>query len=175
MTRYLDLTTALAERIADGRLAPGTALPSLRDLADAERTTPIRGLAPLARRVRRVAGPGYLLVGDAAGFTDPFTGECVFRALRGAELAADAVRHALARSDGEPVGYVRARRDTFAAKQLACLGLQAALAAPRLFDHCLRRAQARERAGLALAGVFGDYLPATAAMRPAVLADLVRP
>jgi flavin-dependent dehydrogenase len=151
-------------------------LPSVRAaLADSVRTAPIRGIGPLARRVRRVAGPGYLLVGDAAGFTDPFTGEGVFRALRGAELAADAVRSALGRRDGDPAGYAAARRTAFAAKQLACVGLQAALASPAVFDHCLHRAAARERAGSALAGVFGDYLPATAAMRPGVVADLVRP
>jgi flavin-dependent dehydrogenase len=152
------------------------ALPAVRAaLEGSVRIGPIRGIGPLARRVRRVAGPGYLLVGDAAGFTDPFTGEGVFRALRGAELAADAVRRALGRRDGYPAGYVDARRKAFAAKQLACVGLQAALASPALFDHCLRRAAARERAGSALAGVFGDYLPATAAMRPGVVADLVRP
>ena len=161
--------TALFERMLASLPAASAAV------AGAERTTPIRGVAPLARRVRRIGGAGYLLVGDAAGFTDPFTGEGVFRALRGAELAAAAVVRALARADAQPSKYARARRDAFAAKQLACLGLQAALATPALFDHCLGRAEARERAGLALAGVFGDYLPATAAMRPAVLADLVRP
>ncbi|MBX6343253.1 MAG: NAD(P)/FAD-dependent oxidoreductase, partial [Thermomicrobiaceae bacterium] len=63
------------------RALPGAA----RALADARRVTPIRGVGPIARRVRRVSGPGFLLVGDAAGFLDPFTGEGVFRALRGAE------------------------------------------------------------------------------------------
>ncbi len=162
-----------AERLFGRMLA---SLPAAREaLEDSGRIEAIRGVAPLARRVRRVGGPGYLLVGDAAGFTDPFTGEGVLRALRGAELAAPAVRRALGRADREPAGYAQARREAFAAKQLACLGLQAALAAPWLFGHCLRRAEARERAGAALAGVFGDYLPATSAMRPSVLADLVRP
>lgn len=40
MTLYLDLTTSLATRIAEGELPPGTSLPSLRDLATAEQTTP---------------------------------------------------------------------------------------------------------------------------------------
>lgn len=151
-------------------------LPAVREAtAGSARTTAIRGLAPLARRVRRVSGPGYLLVGDAAGSTDPFTGEGVFRALRGAELAAAAVTRALAHPGLLPDGYAAARRDAFAAKELACLGLQVALAAPGLFDHCLRRAGSRERAARTLAGVFGDYLPAQAALRPSVLADLVRP
>jgi flavin-dependent dehydrogenase len=39
--------------------------------------------------------PGAALVGDAAGFYDPFTGEGVTLALRSAELAADAIDAAL--------------------------------------------------------------------------------
>jgi len=167
--RQGESAAALFARVIASLPAAGAAIQG------AARPATIRGLAPLARRVRSVAGPGYLLVGDAAGFTDPFTGEGVYRALRGAELAADAVERALGRFDRSPVGYEAARREAFAAKELACLGLQAALAAPQLFDHCLRRAGSRDRASRTLAGVFGDYLPARAALRPSVLADLVRP
>lgn len=151
-------------------------LPAAREaVAGSIRTNPIRGAGPLARSVRRVAGPGYLLVGDAAGFTDPFTGEGVHRALRGAELAADAVVKALGRRDSDPVGYAAARHDAFASKQRACLLLQAALAVPALFDYCLLRAARRRRPARILAGVFGDYVCARSMFRPAVLADLVRP
>ena len=84
MTRYLDLTTALAERIADGRLAPGTALPSLRDLADAERTTPTtvrRAYQELAdagaivvepRRTAKVAAGGVLAARSMLRGAPPF-------------------------------------------------------------------------------------------------------
>ena len=58
MTRYLDLTTALAERIADGRLTPGTALPSLRELAESERTTP----TTVRRAYQELAEAGAILV-----------------------------------------------------------------------------------------------------------------
>jgi flavin-dependent dehydrogenase len=143
--------------------------------AGAERVGPLRGVAPLARRVARVSGRGFLLVGDAAGFVDPFTGEGLHRALRGAELAAAAAAAALARPDREPRGYAHARRSAFTAKERAVLVLQAALAVPALFDHCLRRAEARDGVGRALTGVFGDYEPAGAAFRPAVLAGLLRP
>ena len=144
-------------------------------VAGAERVGPLRGVAPLARRVARVGGRGFLLVGDAAGFVDPFTGEGVHRALRGAELAAGAAAEALRRRDRAPAGYAESRRRAFAAKERAVLLLQAALATPALFDHCLRRAQERERVGDTLAGVFGDYLPARAALRPALVASLLRP
>jgi len=52
------------------------AIPAVaRRLAGARRLTPIRGAAPIGHRVSSVAGDGWLLIGDAAGFIDPFTGE----------------------------------------------------------------------------------------------------
>lgn len=46
--------------------------------------------------VRRRWAPGVVLVGDAAGYYDPFTGQGIYRALRSAEMAAEAVGEALA-------------------------------------------------------------------------------
>src|SRR5687768_12128766 len=43
---------------------------------------------PLAHRVTRAHGPGFLLVGDACGFIDPLSGEGLHRALVSSELAA---------------------------------------------------------------------------------------
>src|SRR3989454_10259861 len=54
---------------------------------------------PLACRAARSVGDGVLLVGDAAGFYDPFTGEGIGMALRGAELAASVLENALRRGD----------------------------------------------------------------------------
>jgi len=39
----------------------------------------------------RVAGDGWAMIGDAAGFTDPITGEGLYYALRSGELLADAI------------------------------------------------------------------------------------
>ena len=47
----------------------------------------------------RATGDGAMLVGDAATFIHPFTGEGVFFALRGAQLAADAVDAAVRAGD----------------------------------------------------------------------------
>ena len=58
MTRYLDLTTALAERIADGRLEPGSALPSLRETATSARTTP----TTVRRAYRELADAGAIVL-----------------------------------------------------------------------------------------------------------------
>ena len=39
----------------------------------------------------RVAGDGWAMIGDAAGFTDPITGEGLYYALRSGELLAEAI------------------------------------------------------------------------------------
>jgi flavin-dependent dehydrogenase len=51
-----------------------------------------------------------VLVGDAAGFYDPFTGEGVTLALRSAELAAAAIGDALERPGGGPAAAARELR-----------------------------------------------------------------
>ena len=50
----------------------------------------IPGLAPQTWDTRHAAGPGWALLGDAAGFADPVTGEGIYYALRSAELWAEA-------------------------------------------------------------------------------------
>jgi flavin-dependent dehydrogenase len=48
----------------------------------------IPGLAPETWDARRVCGDGWALLGDAAGFADPVTGEGIYYALRSAEIFA---------------------------------------------------------------------------------------
>lgn len=50
----------------------------------------IPGLAPATWDTRHVAGKDWALLGDAAGFADPVTGEGIYYALRSAELFAEA-------------------------------------------------------------------------------------
>ena len=49
----------------------------------------IPGLAPETFDARRAAGEDWALLGDAAGFADPVTGEGIYYALRSAELFAE--------------------------------------------------------------------------------------
>jgi molybdate-binding protein len=58
MARYLDLTAQLAARIADGELAAGTSLPSVRELAAAESTT----ATTVSRAYRELADAGAIVV-----------------------------------------------------------------------------------------------------------------
>ncbi|HEX9610198.1 MAG TPA: NAD(P)/FAD-dependent oxidoreductase [Candidatus Limnocylindria bacterium] len=140
-------------------------------LAGARRVTPIRGAAPIGHRVSRVAGPGWLLIGDAAGFVDPFTGEGIHRALRSARAAADAL---IAGGDVERA-YAHERRRAFAAKTALTWLVQGFLAAPPLLEHAVARLEARPRAALLLGSALGDLRPATDALAPRALFEVLAP
>ena len=77
-----------------------------------------RAVGPLGFWRRRPAGPGVVLVGDAAGFVDPLTGQGVTLALAGAVRAARVIDAALAHGlEGHPQAfapYVRWHRRRYA-------------------------------------------------------------
>lgn len=67
----------------------------------------IPGLSPESLDNRRAAGEDWALLGDAAGFADPVTGEGIYYALRSAELLAEAYER------GEISAYDKMWRDDF--------------------------------------------------------------
>jgi flavin-dependent dehydrogenase len=163
------VTVGLVRRMPTARLGPPAAAlaaglatyPGLASRLNGSRLSgPVTGTGPLARRVRRVAGPGFALVGDAAGFFDPFTGEGIYRALRGAELLASA-----------PERYARARAVAFGAKERLVLLLQVLVQAPRLTEFAVGRLRSRAAVAAELANMVGDLQPA----RPDVLWRLLGP
>jgi flavin-dependent dehydrogenase len=135
--RVVEQFPELARRVAAGRLLGG-----------------VRGAGPLATRVRNCAGAGYALVGDAAGFFDPFTGEGLFRALRGAELLA---------AYG-PRGYADARRRAFRAKEYLTTLIQVFVQTPRLMELAISRLRQRPALAQQLANMLGDLQPASLAI-----------
>jgi geranylgeranyl reductase family protein len=142
-----------------------------RRLRETARLTPIRGAAPIGHRVADVAGPGWLLIGDAAGFVDPFTGEGIHRALRSARAAAEAII-----GGGDVAStYRRERRRAFAAKSALSWLVQGFLAAPPLLEHAVARLADRPEAALRLGSALGDCRPATDALSPRALLDVLRP
>ena len=147
-------------------------------LAGAERVGGIRGTGPMAHRARRVVGDGFLLVGDAARFLDPFTGEGVYEALRGATLLAPVADAALRAGDLSArrlAPYGAARRSAFWAKRQVCWLVQGFIATPALMDYATARLARRPTAALTLAGVLGDLYPARQGLSPLFLARLLRP
>ena len=173
------LNVGMALPMADGGSAEtrfAAAIESLpavtRRLAGRRRLTPIRGASPIGHRVASPAGPGWLLIGDAAGFIDPFTGEGIYRALRSARAAADALRGG---DSGAENRYLAARRAAFAAKDALTWTVQAMLAAPPILGYALRRLSARPELAARLGSALGDMRPASDALSPVYLARVLRP
>jgi flavin-dependent dehydrogenase len=146
-------------------------LPHLaRRIAGAERIAPVQAMGPLAYRVIPPRHDGVLLVGDAAGFYDPFTGEGIFSALRGAELAAETASRALAAGDVSARAlraYHRGRREAFRAKERLTRAIQ--FVVRRRWAANLTASLLVRRPGLLdlLLGVVGDYVPPGALLRGA--------
>jgi flavin-dependent dehydrogenase len=111
MVGYYRMRVDERARIWDGR----GGIPNARDesirkelTAMAERyAARIPGLAVETWDKRRATGEGWALLGDAAGFADPVTGEGIYYALRSAELFAASYL------DGQPLDYERRWREDF--------------------------------------------------------------
>ena len=91
----------------------------------------------------RAWAPGAALVGDAADFYDPFTGEGIYAALRGSELLAPYLIAALqARTHGEMdaalAAYDRCRRTEFRGKWIVERIIAAAIASPFVIERVAR-------------------------------------
>ncbi len=139
-------------------------------LAKGQQHQPVIGTGPMARRVRATAGPGWLLVGDAAGFFDPFTGEGIFRALRGAQIAARHVHTVLSGGTEDPAAYVRARKHAFAAKERLTRVIQVFVQTPPLLELAIERLNRRPTVARHLGNMLGDLEPASLRVVPRLLA-----
>jgi flavin-dependent dehydrogenase len=131
---------------------------------------------PFAAWTTTVTAPGALLLGDAADFFDPFTGEGICAALRGAELVEQALLETLVTglplTDAVLGRYRAARRRAFRGKWVVERLIGYAMLVPALFDRSVERL---ERRGLShtLIGVTGDYLPARAVLNPRFLSQVM--
>ena len=143
-----------------------------RRVAGATISARVRALGPLAYRVAPPAVGGVLLVGDAAGFYDPFTGEGIFAGLRSAELAVETVITALAAGDysARSLGaYARARHAVFAGKERLTHALQLVIRHRTAANLAARMFARRPLLLDALLGAIGDFVPAGALLDPRTL------
>jgi flavin-dependent dehydrogenase len=189
LERAGDLSTValVVDEARDGRKLAGrpeaflldalATFPALRGRLDhatvARRTLTV---SRLHVRARRLADDGVLLVGDAAGYYDPFTGEGIYGALRGAQLAAEVAGQALASGNLDAAAlarYERLHREAFRGKRIIEGGIQLAVQVPRLMDHVAARMVQRKQLADVLLAVTGDYLSPSAVVRPGYVARLV--
>jgi len=68
-------------------------------LQDAAQLLPVRTTKDFSYRATRIAGEGWVLVGDAFGFLDPMYSSGVYLALKSGEMAADAICEAFVKDD----------------------------------------------------------------------------
>jgi flavin-dependent dehydrogenase len=143
----------------------------------AERITPVRATGPFASSTRRAWAPGAALVGDAADFFDPFTGEGIFAALRGGEVLAPYIAEALFyQSDTDEArilaGYDRARKREFGGKWKLERIVGMATRYPWLLNNAAKVLSKRKDLADLLVGVAGDFIPPRLVLNPRFLFTL---
>jgi geranylgeranyl reductase family protein len=133
--------------------------PRVRErLQQAALVTVPRAIGPLALTSRGTWAPGVLLVGDAAGFLDPFTGEGVALALRGAALAAE-VGHAHLEGLGDLAAYGRAHHELAREKFRFNRLIQWLIGHPAAANLAARALARLPALADRLVGIAGDCLP----------------
>src|SRR6185295_14841553 len=133
--------------------------------ADAERATPVEATGPFASHSRRAWAPGAALVGDAADFFDPFTGEGIYAALRGGEMLATAALAAVGApttraADVAFAEYDAARKKEFRGKWIVERAIGAVVGAAPLINRAACSLSARKDLADLLIGVTGNFVPA---------------
>jgi len=148
--------------------------------AGAVRVTPVLATGPFASAARRACAPGVALVGDAADFFDPFTGEGIYAALRGAELLAPRIVDALAATtpvdqDASLRAYDRERIAEFRGKWAVERIIGVAVTFPAVMNVAARSLALRPHMAHTIVGVTGDFVPAREVLRPGFLLRLLVP
>ena len=141
-------------------------------------TDAIAGRRPLGTASRAAPAPAGSLVGDAAGFLDPFTGEGLHRALVSAQAgrgAIDALRgaarpatRASPPTTGPCAAGSRARTSSRGSSRRSSTGRA-------LFEYAARQLAERDDVRATMGLVMGDLVPASRALDPRFLAGLLGP
>jgi menaquinone-9 beta-reductase len=183
----VNLGLVLGEAELRRRLAAGSTLDDVidaalaasrgtnRELIAAVRTDAVQAHLPLAHRVRSAAGQSFVLVGDAAGFIDPLSGEGLHRALVSADLAAGAISQWSAGDRSALSDYDRRLRARFRSKDVVAWVLQLFAANPPLAGYALRRLAERHTERRLLAQRLADRGPASSLLDPRFLVRVLKP
>jgi len=153
--------------------------PKLAEMfARASRVGPVRATGPFASSARHAWVKGAALVGDAADFFDPFTGEGIYTALRGGEILADHIAKGL-ENPKESVSalreYEKARRKEFSGKWMVERLVGTAIAFPTIINRAANVLSRRRDMADLLVGVVGDFVPAREVLKPGYLLSLLLP
>jgi menaquinone-9 beta-reductase len=156
-------------------------LPHLRNRVPAgliEDVDVVLASGPFDRPVRYPAAAGVALVGDAAGYFDPFTGQGIYQALAGAERLAAIADRALRSGDTSARALSPWHQHH---RRLACSprrvqhAIELVLARPRLADRVFGRLRNADAFTRTILAVTGDVAPARRLLSPAALLSLILP
>lgn len=128
---------------------------------------------PFDVKPERPVAPGALLLGDAAGYFDPLTGQGIYRALATARLAAGAISRSLEEPSREPAALRRYRdelRSLLDPGRRVQKWVDAAVTRPAVIDRLARLLSARPGLPSLLFDVTGDRVSPGSLLRPDVLA-----
>lgn len=156
-------------------------VPSARDRFGNLELGPLLASGPFDWPTRSAVADGAALVGDAAGYYDPFTGQGIYQAMAGAERLVAAVAPALATGGGPASldgGLHRYAADkarlTRPARRVQRL-VEAVVSRPWLADLALGRLRTAPAAMDRLIEVTGDLRPPRSLLSPAVVSSLILP
>lgn len=149
-----------------------------RRLDGAEWEESARAVGPFNWRAPTAWAPGMALVGDAADFFDPFTGEGIYAAMRSAELlvtyACEAARAPdRRRANVALAAWDRSRREEFRGKWMVERVVATVIANPTLMNRAARAFVRRPDLAHTLVGVTGDFVPPSEVFRARYILSLL--
>ena len=147
-----------------------------RSFASAQRVGARAATGPLAHSVRAPVGNGVVLIGDAAGFLNPFTGQGVFLALTSAESAARAIIASAgnrAREVREFATYAGDRTADFAARKRLSGAVGWLIDVPPLARRAAKNLARSPDLATTLVNALAGLSAPESALTPAVLGKLV--
>ena len=126
---------------------------------------------------REIVFDGAALVGDAAGYYDPFTGQGIFQALAGAELLAQQASVALQRrvvNRSALSAYAVAQRSLIGSARRVQRAIEYVCVRPALAERLFEALHHAPAVAARLVAVTGDVRPARDLLSPGTLASFVR-
>jgi len=150
--------------------------PSLSGLGSPEGGA-VRTTACFGHRLRRSFGDRVLFLGDAARFSDPFTGEGIHHALQSAVLAAEVACGALKADDlGAPnLAAYESGRTELTERYTLCELVRAICMNPAISSYVARRLDRRPSLGRTLISALADVVPANRILQPGYLIRALAP
>ena len=137
---------------------------------------PVRSVESLAFSVRPIPCGGLILVGDAMGFIDPFTGEGIYLSLRSSQIAGEVIHAGFQSSNFSRKSlsvYEAKRKEEFGGKFMLSRVLQGLIYNRPFCNWIMKSLSTNQALAETLAGVIGDILPAKKVVSVEFLYQLV--